>query len=141
LRKLRGGIKNGRRFVAKSFAGSGFLQFGDSSDVSCVEVAYFGELLALNYLGMLEAFRKTAIVIDQRGVIFQDTAFYLEIVDAARKRIGKRFKDEKRKRLSIVVLAFDAITLAPGFFEANLCVLIRMREGVGQKSEQAGGAD
>src|SRR5258708_26131328 len=90
---------------------------------------------------MLKAFRKVTIVIRESGVIFQDSALYLEIVDAARERIGKRLEDKERKRLAVVVLALDAIALAAGLFEADLRVLIGMGERVGKESEQAGGAD
>src|SRR5260370_36815251 len=90
---------------------------------------------------MLEAFRKVAIVIGERGVILQYTAFYLEIVDAAREKIGKRFEDKEGEGLAVVVLALEAVALAAGLPEANLGVLIGMRESVGEESEQAGGAD
>src|SRR5712692_7918689 len=90
---------------------------------------------------MLEAFRKVAIVIRKRGVIFQHPALYLEIVDAAGEKIGKRFEDKQGKRLAVIVLPFDAVALAAGLLEADLGVLIGMREGVRQKSEQAGGSD
>jgi len=66
--------KDGRGFVAKSFAGGRFLQLGDGADVSGAKVADFDELLALNDLDMLEAFRNVAIVIGESGVIFQDSA-------------------------------------------------------------------
>src|SRR5258708_19628057 len=89
---------------------------------------------------MLKAFRKVTIVIRESGVIFQDSALYLEIVDAARERIGKRLEDKERKRLAVVVLALDAIALAAGLFEADLRVLIGMGERVGKESEQAGGS-
>src|SRR2546426_11053214 len=90
---------------------------------------------------MLKAFGKIAIVIDERGVIFQYAALYLEIVDAAGERIGKRFENKERKRLAIIVLALEAVAFAAGLFEADLGVLIRVREYVGEESEQAGGAD
>src|SRR5216683_2569243 len=92
LGKLRGRIINGRSFVANSFASRGFLEFGDGADVSGVKLADFGELLALNGLDMLEALRKVAIVIRESGVIFQDTALYLEIIDAAGERVGSVLK-------------------------------------------------
>src|SRR5258706_3756952 len=90
---------------------------------------------------MLEAFRKVAIVIDERGVVFQHAALYLEVVDAARERIGKRFEDKEGKRLAVIVLALKAVALAAGVLEADLGVLIGVRERVSKKSEQAGGAD
>ncbi len=139
--ELRGGIVNGRGFVAESFACRGFLQLGDSANISGMKLADFGELLALNDLDMLETFRKVAIVIDKRGVIFQYAAFYLEVVYAAGERIGKRFENKEGKRLAVIVLALDAVTFAAGIFEADLGVLIRVRENVSKKSEQAGGAD
>src|SRR6266446_4686246 len=141
LGKLRGRIINGRSFVANSFASRGFLEFGDGADVSGVKLADFGELLALNGLDMLKALRKVAIVIGERGIIFQNPALYLEIVDAARERIGQRFEDKEGKRLAVVVLALEAVALAAGILEADLRVLIGMRERVGEESEQAGGAD
>src|SRR5229473_7059307 len=141
LGKLRGRVIDGRRFVAESFAGGGLLQFGDGADVSGVEFADFGELLALYSLDMLEALRNIAIVIAERGVIFQHSALYLEIVNAPRERVGKRFEHKERKRLAVVVLALDAVALAGGLFEADLGVLIGVRENVGEESEQAGSAD
>src|SRR5712664_144085 len=141
LGKLRGRVKDGRSFVAKSFTGSCFLQLGDGADVSGVKLADFDELLALNDLDMLKAFRNVAIVIGESGVIFQDSALHLEVVDAAGERIGKRFEDEEGERLAVVVLAIEAIALAAGVFEAYLGVLIRVGESVSKKSEQAGGAD
>jgi len=67
-------IINRRTFIAESFARRGFLQFGNRADVSRMKLADFGELLALNNLDMLEAFREVAIVIDERGVVLQDAA-------------------------------------------------------------------
>src|SRR6266851_1420728 len=141
LGKLRGRVKNGRSFVAKGFAGSRFLQFGDGADVSGVQLTDFDELLALHDLDMLKALQNVAIVIGESGVIFQDSALHLEVVDAAGERIGKRFEDEEGERLAVVVLAIEAIALAAGVFEAYLGVLIRVGESVSKKSEQAGGAD
>src|SRR5258708_23873211 len=141
LRQLRRRVKNGRRFVAKSLASGGFLQFGDGPDVSGVKFADFRELLSLNDLDMLKTFRKVAIVIRKRGVIFQDSALYLEIVDAARERIGKRLVDKQGKRLAVIVLPFDAVALAAGVFVAHLGVLIGMRERVSEEREEAGGSD
>src|SRR5260370_30161351 len=132
---------DGRSFVAESFAGGGFLQLGDGADGSRVKLANLSELLALNDLDMMEAFRKVAIVIDERGIVFQYAALYLEVVDAARERIGKSFEDKDGKRLAVMVLALDAIAFAAGVFEADLGVLIGVRENVSKKSEQAGGAD
>src|SRR5258708_23063763 len=121
---------DGRRCVCESFAGGGFLQLGDGADVSRVKLANFGELLALNDLDMLEAFRKAAIVIDERGVVFQHAALYLEVVDAARERIGQRFEYKEGKRLAVIVLALKAIALASRVFEADLGVVIRVRANV-----------
>src|SRR5260370_11377947 len=140
LRQLGGRVKNGRRFVAKSFAGGGFLQFGDGADVSGVKFADLRELVALNDLDMLKTFGKVAIVIRKRGVIFQHPALYLEIVDAARERIGKRLVDKQGKRLAVIVLPFDAVALAAGVFVAHLGVLIGMRERVTEEREEAGGS-
>src|SRR5260370_39235570 len=140
LKQLRRRVKNGWSFVSESFAGGGFLQFGDGADVSGVKFADFRELLSLNNLDMLEAFRKVAIVIRKRGVIFQYPALYLEIVDAARERVGKRLEDKEGKWLAVIVLPFDTVALAASFLEAHLRVLIGMREGVGKKGEQAGGS-
>ena len=50
-------IKDGRVFVAKCFAGNGFFQFGDGPDVAGAKLPDFGQLLALNDQGVLEAFR------------------------------------------------------------------------------------
>src|SRR5258708_16401003 len=116
---------DGRRCVCESFAGGGFLQLGDGADVSRVKLANFGELLALNDLDMLEAFRKVAIVIDERGVVFQHAALYLEVVDAARERIGKSCEDKDGKRLAVLVLALKAGALCARAFETDLGVVIR----------------
>src|SRR2546422_5891378 len=88
---------------------------------------------------MLKAFGKIAIVIDKRGVIFQYAALYLEIVDAAGERIGKRFEDKERKRLAIIVLALEAVAFAAGLFEVDLGVLCRGRGYGGEERGQAGG--
>src|SRR5260370_3463158 len=114
LGKLRGRVKNGRSSIAKSLAGSRLLQFGDGADVSGVQLADFDELLALNDLDMLEAFRNVAIVIGESRVIFQDSALHLEVVDAAGERIGKRLEHKEGERLAVVVLAIEAIALAAG---------------------------
>src|SRR4029077_12238649 len=90
---------------------------------------------------MLEAFGKTAIVIHERSVIFQNAAFHFEIVDAPREWIGKRLKNKDGKRLCVVVFALYAVALAARLLEAHLGVLIGMRENVRQESEQAGGAN
>src|SRR5882762_106465 len=141
LGKLRGRIINRRTFIAESFARRGFLQFGNRADVSRMKLADFGELLALNNLDMLEAFREVAIVIDERGVVLQDAAFDLEIVDAAREEIGKRLKDKEGKRLAVVVPALDAVALAAGLLETYLRVLIGVGEDVSEEGEQAGSAN
>src|SRR5260370_32675308 len=73
--------------------------------------------------------------------MFQQAALSLEVVDAARERIGKSFEDKDGKRLAVIVLALKAVALAAGVFEADLGVLIGVRENVSKKSEQAGGAD
>src|SRR6266436_3948361 len=141
LGKLRGRVIDGRTFVAESFARGRFLQFGDRADVSRMKLTDFGELLALNNLNMLETFREVAIVIDERGVVFQDAAFYLEIVDAASEGISKCLEDKEGKRLAVIVLALDAVALAAGLLETYLRVLVGMRENIGKEREQAGGAD
>src|SRR3989442_4117721 len=130
---------DGRSFVAESFAGRGFVELGDGADVPRVKLANFGELLALNDLDMLETFGKVAIVIDERSVVFQHAALYLEVVDAARERIGKRLEYKEGKRLAVIVLALEAVALAAGVFETDLGVLIGVRENVSQKGEQACG--
>ena len=101
----------------------------------------FGELLALHDLRVLKTLRQAAVVVEQRGVVLQHAAFYFEIVDASREGIGKRLEDEKRKRLAVVVFALDAVALAFRLFETDLRMLVRMRKGVGDKGEQAGGAN
>src|SRR6266853_1424573 len=117
LGKLRRRIINGRSLIAECFAGSGLLQFGDSADVSGVKLSDLSELLALNDLDVLETFRKVAVVIDQRGVVFQHAAFHLEIVDAPRKWICQRFENKKRQRLTVVVFALNAVAFAAGILE------------------------
>src|SRR5260370_26806933 len=141
LGNLRWRIIDRRSFVTESFACGRFLQFGDGADVSGVKLAVFGALLALNGLDMLQALRKVAIVIRESGGIFQDTALYLEIIDAAGERVGKRLEDKEGKRLAVVVFSLDAIALAAGILEADLRVLIGMRERVGKDSKQAGVGD
>src|SRR5260370_36304132 len=73
--------------------------------------------------------------------MFQQASIYLEVLDAARESIGKSFEDKDGKRLAVIVLARKAVALAAGVFEADLGVLIGVRENVSKKSEQAGGAD
>src|SRR5260370_11136518 len=135
LGKLRRRVIDRRSSVAQSFAGSGFLQFGDGADVSGVKLADFRELLTLNDLDMLEAFGKVAIVIGERGVIFQDAALHFEVVDTSRERIGQRFEDKEGERLAIVILALDAVALAAGLLEADLGVLIGMGKCVGEEGK------
>ena len=84
---------------------------------------------------MLEAFRKVAVVIDERGVVFQYSALHLEIVDAARERISQRLENEEGQGLAVVVFAFDAVALAPGLLEADLRVLIGMGERIREKGK------
>src|SRR5258708_29375132 len=139
--ELRGRIIDGRSFVGKSFGGGGFLQLGDGADISGVKLADFRELLALHGLDVLKALGQAAIVIDERGVIFQDAALYLEIVDAAGERVRKRFEDKEGKRLAVVVLALEAVSLAASVLEADLGMLMCVPKNVGEKSEQASRAD
>src|SRR5712664_2633856 len=87
---------------------------------------------------MLEALLDAAVVIVERGIVFQHAALYFEIVDAARKRIGDGFENEKRKRLAVVILAFDTVAFAIGILVSDLRMLIGMRKGVGKKREQPG---
>ncbi len=105
-------VKNGSGFVAQGFAGGGFFQLGDGADVAGMQFRHFGELLALHDLGVLEAFGQAAIVVQQRGVIFQHAAHHLEIVDAPGERIGQRLEDEQRKRLGVVEFAGDGLAFA-----------------------------
>src|SRR5579864_2824720 len=101
----------------------------------------FGELLALHHLGVLKALREAPVVVEQRGVVLEHAAFYLEIIDAPGEGIGKGLENEQGKRLGVVVLTLDAIALALGFREADLRMLVGMGENVGDKREQTGGAD
>jgi len=55
-----------------------FPSVGDSADIPGAKLADLNELLALNDLDMLEAFRNVAIVIGECGVIFQDPLFTLK---------------------------------------------------------------
>src|SRR5207244_13523598 len=125
--------------VAYSFSGNRFLHFVDCTYVSGVKLADLGELLSLNKLDMLKAFLNAAIVIGERGVIFQDSALYLEVVDTASERISKCFEDKQGKRLAVVVLTLNAVAIASRLLIANLGGLIGMGEGVGEESEQVGG--
>ena len=104
-----------------------------------MQLLNFRELFALHHLRVLKAFRGAAVVIQQRRVIFQNTALHLEIVDSPREGIGQRLENEDRKRLAIVVFAVHLVALASGLPEANLGMLIRMREDIGQKCQQARG--
>ena len=89
---------------------------------------------------MLKAFRDAAVEILQRGIILQHSALHLEIIDAPGKRIGERLEHEQRKRLTVIILALDALTFAVRLREAHLRVFIRMREHIGHKRQQAGGS-
>src|SRR6202030_4627485 len=97
-----GRIIDRRVFVAERFDGGGFLQLGDRTDVAGVQLMDLGELLALHDLRVLKPLWQAAIVVEQRGVVLQHAALYLEIVDAARKRIGEGLENEKRKRLGVL---------------------------------------
>src|SRR5208337_435251 len=141
FRKLRRLVVNGSVFVAEGIAGDGFFQFGDGADIAGVELLIFGELFPLHDHGVLKTLRNIAIEIEKRGVVLEDTALDLEIVNAAGERIGKSLENEEGKRLGVVVLAVDAIALAAGFLEADLRMLVRMRENIGEKGEQASAAD
>ncbi len=134
LGKLRGWVIDRRVFVAERFAGGGFLQLGDRADVAGVQLMDFGELLSLHYLRVLKALWQAAVVVEQRGVVFQHAALDLEIVDAAGEGIGEGLEDEERKRLAVVVLALDTVALALRLLEADLRMLVGMREDIGDKS-------
>jgi len=90
---------------------------------------------------MLEAFRNVAIVIGKCGVIFQDSALNLEVVDTAGERICKRFEDKEGERLGVVVLALEAVALPPGSLNPTWACSSGCGKSVGKKSEQAGGTD
>ena len=121
-------VKNRLGFVAQRFAGGGFFQFRDGADVAGVQFRHFGQLFALHHLNVLKAFRQRAIVIQQRGVIFQHAAHHFEIVDAPGKRIGQRFEHKQRKRLGIVVFPLDAIAFPARLLESDMRMLVGMRE-------------
>ena len=141
LRNPSGRVINRRGFVAERFAGGGFFQLGDGSEVARVQLADFGELLALHHLDVLQALWCVAIVVLKRGIVLEDAAFHLEVVDAPGERIGEGLEHKERNRLAVVVLAFDAIALSAGIFVADLRMLVGMRKRIGQKGEQAGGGD
>ena len=101
-----------------------------------MQFADFRQLFSLHDLNVLEPFLRTPREIGERSVVFQNAALHLEIVDAARKRIGKRLENEKRKRLAVVVFALDAIALSAGLLKSFLRVLVGMRKHVGKKCEQ-----
>jgi len=84
---------------------------------------------------VLEALRNVAIEVLERGVVFEDAAFHLEIVDTAGKSVGEGFEGEDRERLRVVVLAVDAVALATRILETELRVLVGMRENIGKKRE------
>jgi hypothetical protein len=67
---LRGAVENGRGFVSERFARGGLPQLGDGPDIARVDLGNFAELFALHHLNVLEAFRRAAVVVDQRRVIF-----------------------------------------------------------------------
>ena len=106
-----------------------------------MQLADFGELLALHHLDVLQALWCVAIVVLKRGIVLEDAAFHLEVVDAPGERIGEGLEHKERNRLAVVVLAFDAIALSAGIFVADLRMLVGMRKRIGQKGEQAGGGD
>ena len=54
-------VENRHGFIAQGFAGCGFLQLGDGADVAGMQFRNFGELLALNQLGVLKTFGVDAI--------------------------------------------------------------------------------
>src|SRR5947207_12133095 len=101
-----------------------------------MQFADFRQLFSLHDLNVLEPFLRTPREIGERSVVFQNAALHLEIVDAARKGIGKRFEDEERKWLAVVVFALDAIALSAGFLKPFLRMLVGMRKHVGKKREQ-----
>ena len=98
-------------------------------------------LLTLHDLNVLEALRQIAIVIHQRGVIFQHAAHHFEIVDASGERIGQRFENEERKRLRIVKLVRDGVAFAGGILVRDDGMLIGMRENIGDERKQADASD
>ncbi len=106
-----------------------------------MQLTDFGELFALNDLDMLEALWNIAIVIEERGIVFQNAAFHFEIVDAARKGVGERLEDKKGERLAVVVFALDTVAFSARLFVGDLAVLVRVGESISKKREQAGGAD
>ena len=141
LGKFRRRVINWSGFVAQRVAGDGLFEFGDGADVSSVQLLNFGELFALNDHGVLKALGNVAIEIVEGGVVFEDAAFHLEIVDAAGEGVSEGFESEDRERLGVVVFAIDAVALGSGFLEAELGVLIGMGEYIGEEGEQAGAAD
>ena len=79
-------IKNRSGFIAKRLAGSGFFQFCDRTNIAGMKLLHFNELFTLHDLRVLKSLRHVAVVIHQRGVIFQHAAHHFEIVDAARRK-------------------------------------------------------
>src|SRR5437879_2251659 len=90
---------------------------------------------------MLERFGNVAVVIDKRGVVFQHAALHLEIVDAAREGVCQRLENKERQRLTVIILALDAVAIPASLLEADLGMLIGVRERIHEKSEQASRAD
>ena len=96
LGNLRGAVKNRGAFVAEGVAGHGLPELGDGTDVAGVQFANFGERFSLDDLDVLHALLSAAGKIRDGRIIFQDAAFYLEVVDASGENVGHGFEDEDR---------------------------------------------
>src|SRR5262249_34613043 len=136
LRKLRGRVEDGGSFIAEGIAGDRFLQFGDGPDIAGMQLLNFGELFALHQHGVLKTLWSAAIEILDSRVVLEHAALHLKIIDAACEGVGKSLENEDRKRLRIVVLAVDAVALAAGFLEADLGMLVGMRENIREEGEK-----
>ncbi len=64
-----------------------------------MELTDFGQRFPLYNLGVLHPFLRATIEVGHSGVIFQDTAFHFEIIDASGEGIGHSFENKERKRL------------------------------------------
>ena len=60
-----------------------------------MQLRHLCELFTLGNLNVLEALRNVAIVVQERGVIFQHSAHHFEVVDAPGEGVRECFEDEE----------------------------------------------
>ena len=99
---------------SKRVAGERVAELGHCAEVAGVELGDFDGLAALHDAEVRRAFRRSAGVVFQRGVVLDHAADHFEEGDATGERIGHGLEDHGGDGLGVVDLARGRVGIGPG---------------------------